>query len=215
MSRVRIHNLCVSLDGFAAGPEQSQDEPIGVGGGRLHAWIWDTSYGRSMIGQQGGSTGTDDAWLRRGDEGVGATVMGRNMFGPVRGPWPDHSWTGWWGEQPPYGHPVFVLTHHARPPLQMLGGTVFYFVTDGLDSAIKQAREAAGGLDVRIGGGAATVRESLKRGLVDELDVSVVPVLLGSGEQLWNDLGSWPEGYECTKIEASNAVAHLQFRRVA
>jgi dihydrofolate reductase len=166
-----------------------------------------------MIGQEGGSTGTDDSWLRRGEVNVGATVMGRNMFGPVRGPWLDDSWVGWWGDEPPYHHPVFVLTHHARPPLEMAGGTTFHFVTDGLDSALRQATEAAAGRDVRLGGGVATVRDALRRGLVDELHVPVVPVLLGSGERLWEDVGTWPLGYTCTRIESSDAVAHMLFER--
>jgi dihydrofolate reductase len=166
-----------------------------------------------MIGQDGGSAGVDDAWLRRGDVNVGATVMGRNMFGPIRGEWPDESWVGWWGDEPPYHHPVFVLTHHPRPSFAMAGGTTFHFVTDGLDSALRQAADAAEGRDVRIGGGVATVREALRRGLVDELHVPVVPVLLGAGERLWDGLGTWPEGYACTEIEASDAVAHLRFER--
>lgn len=213
MGRVRVHNLAVSLDGFAAGPHQSREAPVGVGGERLHAWFWDTRYGRTMIGQTGGSTGVDHEWLTRGDEGIGATVMGRNMFGPVRGEWPDLSWRGWWGEEPPYHHPVFVLTHHPRPPLEMAGGTTFHFVTGGLGPALAAATDAAGGGDVRIGGGAATVRAGLRDGLIDELHVAVVPVLLGSGERLFDDLGSWPDGYSCVEIAASEAVAHIRFAR--
>jgi len=213
MSRVRVHNFCVSLDGFAAGPDQSETDPMGVRGGTIHEWVWDTRFGQSMIGQEGGSTGVDDAWLRLGVVDVGATVMGRNMFGPIRGDWPDESWVGWWGDEPPFHHPVFVLTHHARPALELAGGTTFHFVTDGLDSALGQATEAAAGRDVRIGGGVATVREALRRGLVDELHVPVVPVLLGSGDRLWEDVGTWPHGYTCTQIESSDAVAHLRFER--
>ena len=212
MSRIRVHNFCISLDGFGAAPDQSLDHPIGVGGGRLHDWIWQTQYGRSMIGEPGGSSDTDDQWLRRGDSNVGATVMGRNMFGPIRGEWPDDSWRGWWGDEPPYQHAVFVLTHYARRPLEMTG-TTFHFVTDGLESALEQAVDAAAGADVRIGGGVACVREALRKGLVDELHVSVVPVLFGAGERLWENLGTWPEGYHCAELEASSAVAHVRFER--
>ena len=213
MSRIRVHNLLVSLDGFAAGPDQSQSAPMGVGGERLSAWFWETHVGRSMIGQSGGSTGIDNDWLERADKNVGATVMGRNMFGPIRGEWPDDSWVGWWGDEPPYHHPVFVLTHHARGDLSMAGGTTFHFVTDGLDSALQRAVEAAQGKDVRLGGGVATVREALRRGLVDEIDIAIVPTLLGSGERIWDDLGTWPEGYVCTQIQSSDSVVHLQFCR--
>ena len=213
MSRVRVNSFLVSLDGFAAGHDQSEADPFGVGGPALHAWLWETEFGRSMIGQPGGSTGLDNEWLRRGEVNVGATVMGRNMFGPVRGDWPDDSWTGWWGEDPPYRHPVFVLTHYARQPLAMAGGTTFYFVTDGLDSALAQAKEAAQDRDVRIGGGVATVREALQRQLVDDVHLCVVPVLLGSGEQLWTDIGTWPQGYACTQIESAGTVAHFHFER--
>lgn len=213
MTRVRVHNFSVSLDGFAAGPDQSEQDPLGVGGPRLHEWVWDTRFGQAMIGQTGGAAGIDDDWLRLGDTNVGATVMGRNMFGPVRGDWPDESWVGWWGDEPPYHHPVFVLTHYPRRPLVMAGGTTFHFVTDGLDSALRQATEAAAGRDVRIGGGVSTVREALRRRLVDELHVPVVPVLLGAGERLWDGLGPGPQGYVCTQIEASAAVAHMRFER--
>lgn len=212
MSRIRVHSFCVSLDGYGAGPRQTADAPIGEGGPALHAWIFGTAYGRAMIGSDGGSTGIDDAWLRRGDEGIGATVMGRNMFGPVRGRWPDESWRGWWGEEPPYGHDVFVLTHHARDPLPV-GRTTFRFVTDGLDSALAQARESAGGADVRLGGGVATVREALRRGLVDEVHVPVVPVLLGGGERLWDGVAPWPEGYELVERQQGESVAHHRWVR--
>ena len=211
MARVRVHNLSVSLDGYAAGPAQSPEAPLGVGGERLHAWIWDTRYGRAMIGESDGSMGVDDRWLVRGDEGIGATVMGRNMFGPVRGEWPDLAWTGWWGEEPPFHHPVFVLTHHPRPTLEMLGGTTFHFVTDGLEDALARASAAAAGGDVRLGGGVATVRAALGARLVDDLHLALVPVLLGAGERLFDGLGPWPDGYACAEIAASDAVAHLRF----
>jgi dihydrofolate reductase len=214
VARVRVHNLSVSLDGFGAGPDQSLDAPIGVGGERLHGWIFETAYGRTMFGQDGGSTGVDDAWLRRGDEGVGATVMGRHMFGPVRGPWPDDAWRGWWGEEPPYHHDVFVLTHHARPPLRMTG-TTFHFVTAGLSDALAYAAEAAGGGDVRIGGGVATVREALRDRLLDELHLALVPATLGAGEQLWTGLGAGPDGYRSVETAAGEGVLHVRFERTA
>lgn len=213
MSRIRVHSIFTSLDGFAAGPDQDEDNPLGVGGQRLTGWIFATEYGHAMMGRTGGTTGIDDAWLRRGDVNIGATVMGRNMFGPVRGPWPDESWTGWWGPNPPYHHDVFVLTHHARPPLPMEGGTTFHFVTDGFDAAIARATEAAAGRDVRIGGGASTIRTALAAGIVDELHVAVVPVTLGAGERLWDPAGEWPGGYAVVEREMSDAVTHYRFER--
>ena len=214
MSRIRVHSIAVSLDGYAAGAEQSIDAPMGVRGERLHPWVFDTAYGRAMIGQPGGTTGVDDAWLRRGDVGIGATVMGRNMFGPVRGEWPDYSWRGWWGEEPPYHHPVFVLTHHARPPLEMTG-TTFHFVTDGLESALAQASEAAEGRDVRIGGGASTIAAALRGRLVDEVHLAIVPTVLGDGESPYADAGAWPEGYTCVEREVGEGPLHVRFERAA
>jgi dihydrofolate reductase len=212
VARVRVHSLVVSLDGYAAGPDQSVDAPFGVGGQVLTAWFWDTRFGRAMIGQDGGAEGVDDAWLARGTVGVGATVMGRNMFGPVRGPWPDLSWRGWWGEEPPYHHPVFVLTHHPRPPLEMTG-TTFHFVTDGLESALAQATEAADGLDVRLGGGVSTVAAALRGGLVDDIHLAVVPGLLRGGERLYDDVGSWPDGFVLAQSATGEGAQHLYFTR--
>ena len=212
MPRIRVHSIAVSLDGFAAGAHQTIDAPMGEGGRQLHPWVFDTAFGRAMIGSEGGTTGVDDAWLRRGDAGIGATVMGRNMFGPVRGEWPDYSWRGWWGEEPPYHHPVFVLTHYARPPLEMTG-TTFHFVSDGLESALAQATEAAEGLDARIGGGASTVAAALRGGLVDEIHLAVVPVLLHAGERLYDDVGGWPEGYTCVETAAGEGALHVRFER--
>lgn len=214
MQRIRVHSFSTSLDGFAAGPRQSEAAPLGEGAEPLHRWVFDSAYGREMIGSDGGSTGVDDAWLRRGDVGIGATVMGRNMFGPVRGPWPDLSWTGWWGLEPPYHHDVFVLTHHAREPLEMAGGTTFHFVTGGLGAALDLAREAANGRDVRIGGGVATVRAALAERLVDSLHVAVVPAVLGAGERLWEPGGAWPDGYAVVETEASPAVLHVRLEPV-
>jgi dihydrofolate reductase len=210
MSKLRVHNISVSLDGYAAGPAQGLEEPLGVGGERLHDWMFTTRTWRGMIGEAGGDEGVDDDFMRRGGEGIGATIMGRNMFGPVRGPWPDESWTGWWGDEPPYHHPVFVLTHHPRPPLTMKGGTVFHFVTDGIEAALDRAREAAGGLDVRLGGGAATVQQYMRAGLLDELHLAIVPILLGGGARLLD--GELP-GYGCASFVASSAAMHVTLVR--
>jgi dihydrofolate reductase len=211
MPKLRVHSLAMSLDGYVAGPRQSVDDPLGAGGPALHEWVFETRTGRRMFGQDGGDEGVDDDFLAQGEVGIGATVLGRNMFGPVRGPWPDDAWTGWWGEDPPYHHPVFVLTHYAREPIPMQGGTTFHFVTDGIEAALERAFDAADGRDVRLGGGAATVRQYLRAGLVDELHVAVVPVLLGGGERLFED-GGLP-GYTCTEHVASPAVTHVRFTR--
>src|SRR5215472_5918006 len=184
MSRLRVNGFSVSLDGFGAGADQSLQNPLGVGGMALHEWAFATRTFRSMFGQDGGSTDVDDRFAARGFENVGAWILGRNMFGPVRGPWPDESWKGWWGEEPPYHVPTFVLTHHARKPVEMKGGTTFHFVTGGILEALDRAREAARGKDVRIGGGASTVRQYVQAGLVDEMHLVISPVLLGSGENL-------------------------------
>ncbi|MBF9068701.1 dihydrofolate reductase family protein [Streptacidiphilus fuscans] len=213
MAKLRAHNISVSADGFMAGPDQSVDAPLGVGAQRLHTWVFETERGRRMIGQKGGTEGVDNAFLLRADENIGATVMGRNMFGPVRGGWPDESWRGWWGEEPPFHHPVFVLTHHPRPSLEMKG-TVFHFVTDGLDAALDRAFEAADGADVRVGGGASTLQQCMRNGRLDLLHVALVPVLLGGGERLFDNLGTGTaDGYECVEFVSSPSVAHLLFER--
>ena len=209
MPRLRVHALSMSLDGFVAGPDQSLEDPLGRGGEGLHEWVFETRAGRAMTGGEGGTEGLDHRMIADGFTGIGATVMGRNMFGPIRGPWPDEDWKGWWGPNPPYHHPVFVLTHHPRDPLVMEGGTTFHFVTDGIDSALKQAFDAAGGLDVRLGGGAATVRECLDRRLVDDLHLAIAPVLLGSGERPFGSL----EGYRALPVETEGAVAHVRFTK--
>jgi dihydrofolate reductase len=213
MTRVRVHNLAMSLDGFVAGPHQSVDAPLGVGGERLHAWVFDTAFGRRMIGRDGGTDGIDNQFLEAGTEGIGATIMGRNMFGPVRGPWPDDAWTGWWGPEPPYHHPVFVLTHYARPPLVMAGGTTFTFVTDGPAMALDMATASAGGQDIRIGGGAATVRSFLDAGVIDHLHLAVAPVVLGSGERMFDGTPDQLDGYDRADVTASDHVAHVVFTR--
>jgi len=213
MPKLRVHNLAMSLDGYVAGPNQRLENPLGEGGTRLHEWVFATPYGQRMIGAgEGGTSGVDDDFLGRGDDGIGATVMGRNMFGPIRGPWPDDDWRGWWGDEPPYHHDVFVLTHHARDLIPMAGGTTFHFVTDGPDAALERAFAAADGLDVRLGGGASTVRGYLRARLVDELHLAVVPILLGAGERLFDDLGTL-DGYECVELVSSPSVAHVRLAK--
>ncbi len=212
MPRLREHAMSMSLDGCAAGPDQSPDSPLGVGGESLHTWMLATATFHRMLGRTGGTTGVDDEMLRRGEEGIGATVMGRNMFGPVRGPWDGSDWTGWWGPEPPYHHPVFVLTHHARDPVEMAGGTTFTFVTAGIESALEQAFAAAGGQDVRLGGGPATVQQYLRAGLVDEMHVAVVPRLLGGGERLFAGLDGAPP-LERAEVVSSPSVAHVRLVR--
>jgi dihydrofolate reductase len=214
MARLRVHNLGMSVDGFVAGPDQSVENPLGVGGEDLHTWMFTTRSARQMMGQEGGETGDDDDIWRQGQEGIGATIMGRNMFGPVRGPWPDESWTGWWGKEPPYHHPVFVLTHHPRGPVEMEGGTTFHFVDGGIEAALEQAVDAAGGQDVRLGGGASAVQQYLAAGLVDMLHVSIAPVLLGGGARLFEGLDQLPEGYHVSElISSSPKVAHVRITK--
>jgi dihydrofolate reductase len=176
--------------------------------------VFVTRAGRRMIGMDGGEEGIDDDFIARGDVGIGATVMGRNMFGPIRGPWGDDVWTGWWGDEPPYHHPVFVLTHYPRPSITMQGGTTFHFVDEGIEAALERAFDAADGKDVRLGGGAATVQQYLRAGLVDEMHLVVVPILLGDGERLFDNLDGGPDGYECVELVSSPSVAHVRFARV-
>jgi dihydrofolate reductase len=213
MPKLRVHNLAMSVDGYVAGPHQSIDDPLGVGGRRLHDWVFETRFGREMIGESGGAEGVDHQFLIRGDVGIGATIMGRNMFGPIRGEWDDDEWKGWWGDEPPYHHPVFVLTHHAREPIPMKGGTTFNFVTDGIESALAEAFDAAGGQDVRLGGGASAVRQYLRAGLLDEMHLAIVPILLRGGERLFDDLDGAPDGLECVEFVGSPAVAHVRFAK--
>jgi dihydrofolate reductase len=213
MSKVRVAGFTVSLDGYGAGPDQSRDEPLGRDGESLHGWMVSTRTFKRLYGQEDGTTGADDAFTARGFERLGAWIMGRNMFGPVRGPWPDESWRGWWGENPPYHVPVFVLTHYARPPLEMEGGTVFHFVTNGYEAALERAREAAGDLDIRIGGGAATIRQYLGAGLIDELHLAISPVLLGSGEPLFAGIDLPALGYEVTQHVPTEAATHVVLTR--
>jgi dihydrofolate reductase len=215
MTRLRVQSFSISLDGFGAGPDQDLHNPLGVGGMALHKWAFATRTFRQMFGQDGGTTGIDDDFAARGFAGIGAWIMGRNMFGPVRGPWPDESWKGWWGKTPPYHCSVFVLTNHTRAPLEMEGGTTFHFVTDGIDAALKRASEAAGARDIRLGGGVATIRQFLSAGLVDEMHLAVSPVLLGSGEHLFAALDLPKLGYQCTEHVATPNATHVVLTRRA
>ena len=213
MSRLRVESFTVSVDGFGAGPDQSLETPLGVGGEGLHGWLVKTRTFQKMCGKDGGTTGPDDEFAARGFRNVGAWILGRNMFGPVRGPWPDESWRGWWGDTPPYRCPVFVLTHHPRPSVEMNGGTVFHFVTDGIHEALRQAKETAGVQDVRVGGGAATIRQYLRGRLIDELHVAISPVLLGSGEHLFARMDLVALGYECAEHVGTADATHFVLRR--
>lgn len=213
MSRLRVHCFALSLDGYGAGPDQSLENPLGAGGLALHEWAFATRTFRRMHGGEGGSTDMDDEFLARGLDNIGAWILGRNMFGPIRGPWPDDAWKGWWGDNPPYHVPVFVLTHHPRPPVTMQGGTTFHFVTEGMHVALQRAREAAQGRDVRLGGGVATIRQYLRAQLIDELHLAIAPVLLGSGEALFAGLDAASLGYRCTEHEATPAVTHVVLAR--
>ena len=212
---VRVSNFSVSLDGYGAGPKQDLDDPLGVDGERLHDWFVATRTFKQLYGEEGGTEGIDDRFAAAGRQGIGATIMGRNMFGPIRGEWGDENWTGWWGEDPPYHHDVFVLTHHPREPVNMAGDTTFYFVTDGIENALERAIKSAGDLDVLIGGGASTIQQYLRVGLIDELHLAFAPVLLGDGERLFDNLGDQPVGYQCTELAASDAALHVRLAKVA
>ena len=213
MAKLLVRNFSISIDGFGAGTSQTLDAPLGTGGMLLHDWIFATRTGRAMIGAEGGSEDLDDSYFSNRGTGVGATIMGRNMFGPVRGPWGPDEWNGWWGDDPPFHHPVFVLTHHPRPPLEMRGGTTFHFVDGGINVALELATEAADGGDVLIGGGADTVRQYLAAELIDDMHLVLVPVLLGSGEALFDDLDVGIGTYECVEHVSSSAVTHVRFVR--
>ncbi len=209
MSRLRVLAFSVSVDGYGAGPDQSLEHPLGVGGMGLHQWAFATRTFRKMHGEDGGATGIDDAFAARSFENIGAWILGRNMFGPVRGPWPDDSWKGWWGDTPPYHVPVFVLTHHPRESIVMKGGTTFHFVTDGIHGALDRARAAARGKDVRLGGGVATVREYLDANLIDAMHLAISPVLLGSGENLLAGIDLLARGFTVTEQAASETATHV------
>ena len=211
--KVRVSSFAVSVDGFGAGPHQSLQNPLGVGGEELHEWFFPTDTFQKMYGKGHGQAGIDEGFARRGMDGIGAWILGRNMFAPSRGPWPDDGWKGWWGEEPPYRCPVFVLTHHPRDSLEMKGGTVFHFETGGAEAALEKARAAAGDRDIRIGGGAETIRQYLRGGLIDEMHVAVSPVLLGRGEPFWAGLDLPALGYEVIESTAGERATHLRIGR--
>jgi dihydrofolate reductase len=210
MGKVRAAGFSVSIDGFGAGPDQSLEDPLGKGGQALHAWFYPTRTFRAMLGQEGG---TEDHFARASAEGFGAFIIGRNMFGPSRGEWPDDDWKGWWGEDPPYHAPTFILTHYARAPIVMAGGTTFHFVTEGIEAALAQAKAAAGDLDVKIGGGVSTVRQYLQAGAIDELHLAVSPVLLGRGESLFAGLDLPGLGYRVADSVPTELATHLVVTR--
>ena len=209
MPKVRVSSFAVSLDGYAAGPQQGLDNPLGVGGPKLFEWFFSTRTWNQMHGLEGGSTGVDDQWAQRGMENVGAWILGRNMFGPVRGEWPDDSWKGWWGDEPPYHVPAFVLTHHPRPSIEMKGGTTFHFVTDGIHVALDRAKAAAKEKDVRIGGGVATIQQFLRARLIDEMHLAVRPIFMGSGENLFAKLDLNALGYHVAEHVATEHALHV------
>jgi dihydrofolate reductase len=217
MSKLRVQSFAISIDGYGAGPNQDLQNPLGVGGPELMEWFFHPRIWRQMHGQvngkDDGETGVDNSMAERGFDGIGAWILGRNMFGPVRGPWPDNNWKGWWGEEPPYHTPVFVLTHYPREPLKMVGGTEFRFVTEGIHAALQQATAAAGGRDVRLGGGVATVREYLRAALIDEMHLAISPVLLGSGEHLLNGIDMRALGYVCSEHVAGERATHVILRK--
>jgi dihydrofolate reductase len=213
MSIVRVHNFTVSLDGFGTGEGQSLESPFGHAGGRLMQWFFPTRSFRAMQGEEGGSTGIDDTFARSWGPGIGAEIMGRNKFAPQRGPWADEQWNGWWGDEPPFHTPVFVLTHHPRPSVEMKGGTTFHFIDASPAQALAEARKAAGGLDVRIGGGPATIRQFLAADLIDHMHVVLVPILLGRGESAWDGLESLEERFAVESVSSPSGVTHLTFTR--
>lgn len=209
MSKLRVHGFSISLDGYGAGPDQSLQQPLGVGGEGLHEWLVTSRTFQKIYGKGDGTTGSDDRWAAQGFENIGAWIMGRNMFGPERGPWLDAAWKGWWGANPVYHAPVFVLTHHARAPIAMEGGTTFHFVTDGIEAALERAREAAGGRDIRLLGGAATIRQYLSAGLIDEMHFAIAPALLGTGESLFAGLDATKLGYAVAQHETTSLAMHV------
>jgi dihydrofolate reductase len=209
MAKLRVHAFSISLDGYGAGPDQSRETPLGAGGEELHEWMFPTRTFQQMVGNAGGTTGVEDELTRRGFENVGAWIMGRNMFASSRGPWPEDGWKGWWGDDPPYHAPVFVLTHHARAPIPMAGGTTFHFVTDGAQAALRRALEAAGGRDVRVSGGVATIRQYLTAGLIDEMHLAIAPRLLGSGEHLLAGIDLSELGYRVAEHVPTAAATHV------
>jgi dihydrofolate reductase len=215
MGQVRVESFAISLDGYGAGPDQDINNGLGVGGEDLHQWFIPTRTFQKTHGAGDGTTGVDDDFAARGFRNIGAWILGRNMFGPIRGPWPDSNWKGWWGDNPPYHVPVFVLTHHARPPVEMEGDTTFHFVTGGIHEALARAREAANGMDVRIGGGPNVIQQYLREALIDELHVAIAPVLLGRGERLFEGVDLRALGYECVRFAASEKATPVVLRRLS
>ena len=213
MSKLCVRCFSISEDGYGAGSDQSLENPLGVNGEELHKWFVVTRTFRAMVGEEGGETGTDEDFAAHSFANIGAWIMGRNMFGPIRGAWPDENWKGWWGDNPPYHVPVFVLTNHARPPLAMEGGSTFHFVTDGVEAALKRAREAADGKDIRIGGGVSTVQQYLRAGLIDEMHLAVAPLFLGRGENLFFGLDLPTLGYEISERVPTARATHLLVTR--
>lgn len=213
MSKLRVASFSISVDGFGAGPDQSLENPLGTGGLALHEWIFPTKTFQHMEGPGAGTTGIDDEFVARGFSNIGAWILGRNMFGPIRGPWRDTDWKGWWGNNPPYHTPVFILTHHVREPVAMDGGTTFYFITDGIHSALDRAKEAANGLDVRLGGGVATIRQYFQARLIDEMHLAIAPVLLGSGENLLAGIDLPSLGYRVVEHVASQSATHVVIQK--
>ena len=211
--KLLVRCFAMSLDGYSAGPNQDLDNPLGVRGPELFEWYFQTRSWRSMHGLPDGETGVDNQIADQGMSGLGAWILGRNMFGPIRGPWPDEAWKGWWGEEPPYHVPVFVLTHHPRAPIPMKGGTTFNFVTEGIHAALQQSKAAAGDRDIRLGGGVATIRQFLRARLIDELHLAIRPVLLGTGEHLLHDIDMRALGYECWKSVAGERATHVYLRQ--
>jgi len=213
MSKLRVASFSISVDGFGAGPNQSLENPLGVGGLALHEWIFPTKTFQRVEGHGAGTTGIDDEFVARGFSNIGAWILGRNMFGPIRGGWHDTDWKGWWGDDPPYHTPVFVLTHHVREPLAMAGETTFYFITDGIHSALDRAMEAAKGRDVRLGGGVATIRQYLRERLIDEMHLAIAPVLLGSGESLLGGIDLPSLGYRVVEHAATQSATHVVIQK--
>lgn len=213
MPKLRVQSFAISIDGFGAGPNQSLENPLGIGGMALHEWAFPTKTFQQMFGNPDGTTGIDDDFVARGFSNIGAWILGRNMFGPIRGPWPDDDWKGWWGDNPPYHTSVFVLTHHARESITMEGGTTFHFVTDGIYSALERAIEAANGQDVRLGGGVATIQQYLRAGLVDEVHLAIAPVLLGSGESLFSGVDMQSLGYQCVEHVPTQNATHVVLKK--
>jgi dihydrofolate reductase len=213
VSKLRVNNFAVSMDGYGAGPSQDLENPLGLGGRALHEWLIATRTFGKLFGDGDGTTGADDEFAARGFDNIGAWILGRNMFGPVRGPWPDDKWKGWWGDDPPYHTPVFVLTNHPRAPITMQGGTTFHFVTDGIHAALELAASAAKGQDIRLGGGVATIQQYLRAGLVDEMHIAIAPALLGSGEHLFAGVDMVKLGYKIVEHVATSNATHAVFKK--